>query len=96
MLILIVNLLLGNKTSDPMSGFFMFKKSIFIKSQKKLFKKGYKILLDILYVQNQKIKVIDVKIDFDSRSKGASKMSYKILFLLISMILKKFITKFSI
>ena len=39
MLILIVNLLLGNKTSDPMSGFFMFKKSIFIKSQKKLFKK---------------------------------------------------------
>ena len=28
-LILIVNLLLGNKTSDPMSGFFMFKKKIF-------------------------------------------------------------------
>ena len=27
-LILIVNSLLGNKTSDPMSGFFMFKKNI--------------------------------------------------------------------
>ena len=32
-LILIVNILLGRKTSDPMSGFFMFKKKIFIKSQ---------------------------------------------------------------
>ena len=96
MLILTVNLLLGNKTSDPMSGFFMFKKSLFEKSQKKMIKKGYKILLDILYVQNQKIKVVDVEINFDSRKKGASKMSYKILFNLISMILKKFYTKISI
>ena len=96
MLILTVNLLLGNKTSDPMSGFFMFKKSLFEKSQKKMIKKGYKILLDILYVQNQKIKVVDVEINFDSRMKGASKMSYKILFNLISMILKKFYTKISI
>ncbi|MEC7169200.1 MAG: glycosyltransferase, partial [Pseudomonadota bacterium] len=32
MLILIVNFLLGRKTSDPMSGFFMFKKEVFSKS----------------------------------------------------------------
>ncbi len=89
-LILIVNLLLGNKTSDPMSGFFMFKKKIFTKSQKKLSAKGYKILLDLLYNKNQKIKVVDVKIDFDSRMKGKSKMGAKILFHLISMILTKF------
>ena len=69
-LILIVNSLLGNKTSDPMSGFFMFKKKIFVKSQRKLIKKGYKILLDLLYINSQKIKVIDVKINFDSRMKG--------------------------
>ncbi len=92
-LILIVKLLLGNKTSDPMSGFFMFKKKIFIKSQKDLIKKGYKILLDLLYNKNQKIKVVDVKIDFDSRAKGKSKMSVKILFYLILMILTKFIIK---
>ena len=93
-LILIVNLLLGKKTSDPMSGFFMFKKKIFLRSQKELIKKGYKILLDLLYVKNQKTKVIDLKINFDSRMKGKSKMSIKILFYLISMILKKFIIKF--
>ena len=92
-LILIVKVLLGNKTSDPMSGFFMFKKNIFVKSQKKLIEKGYKILLDLLYVKNQKIKVVDVKINFDSRVKGKSKMSLKILINLISMILKKFFSK---
>ena len=94
-LILIVNLLLGNKTSDPMSGFFMFKKNIFVKSRRKLFKKGYKILLDLLYNKNQKIRVVDVKINFDSRMKGRSKMNVKILIYLISMILIKFANKFS-
>ena len=76
-LILIVNLLLGKKTSDPMSGFFMFKKEIFRKSQKKLIKKGYKILLDLIYIKNQKVKVIDVDINFDSRIKGKSKNELK-------------------
>ena len=89
-LILVVNSLLGNKTSDPMSGFFMFKKKIFKRSQKKLIKKGYKILLDLLYINNQMVRVIDVNINFDSRMKGKSKMNLKILFYLISMILRKF------
>ena len=80
-LILIVKLLLGNKTSDPMSGFFMLKKKVFMKSQKKLINRGYKILLDLLYIDNQKIKVVDVKINFDSRMKGKSKMSAKVLLL---------------
>ena len=93
-LILIVNLLLGNKTSDPMSGFFVFKKEIFSKSEKKMIKKGYKILLDLLYIKNQNVEVIDVNINFDSRMKGKSKMSLKILLYLISMISKKFINKF--
>lgn len=92
-LILIVNLLLGSKTTDPMSGFFMFKKRIFEKHEHKLIKKGYKVLLDLIYVNNQKIKIIDVKINFDSRVKGKSKMNLKILIYLISMISKKFLRK---
>ena len=76
-----------------MSGFFMFKKKIYVKSEKKMFKKGYKILLDLLYNKGQKIKVIDVKINFDSRMRGKSKMNVKILFYLISMILSKYIVK---
>ena len=76
-----------------MSGFFMFKKEVFAKSQKKLIKKGYKILLDLIYIKNQKVKIIDVNINFDSRIKGKSKMSLKILYYLTSMILSKLFIK---
>ena len=76
-----------------MSGFFMFKKNVFTKSKKKLINKGYKILLDLLYNKNHKIKVIDVSINFDSRKKGKSKMSIKILFYLITMIFTKLFVK---
>ena len=44
-----------------------------------MIKKGYKILLDLLYIKNQNVEVIDVNINFDSRMKGKSKMNLKIL-----------------
>ena len=47
----------------------------------------------LIYIKNQSVKVIDVNINFDSRIKGKSKMSLKILIDLVSMILKKFISK---
>ena len=93
-LIITVNLLLGNKTSDPMSGFFIFKKKIFIKNQFKLFNKGYKILLDLLYLDRLNNKIYDVEIKFNTRKKGKSKMSTKILFSLINVILFKIYAKF--
>ena len=93
-LILLVNLLLGNKTSDPMSGFFLFKKKIFLENQSKLFKKGYKILLDLIYTNKSKYKICDVQINFDSRKKGRSKMNLKVVFSLILMIFSKFYGKF--
>ncbi len=88
-LIFIVNILLGNKTSDPMSGFFIFKKEIFIKNKYKLFNKGYKILMDLIYLDKKYQKIYDVKINFANRKKGESKMNMKILFSLIYMILYK-------
>ena len=93
-LILVVNILLGNKTSDLMSGFFIFKKSIYKKNKKKLFKKGYKILMDLLYSNNSYKKIYDIEINFDTRKKGKSKMNLKILLLLLNMILFKFYAKF--
>ena len=48
-LIFIVNIFLGFRTNDPMSGFFAFKKEIYFKNKKKLFNRGYKILLDLIY-----------------------------------------------
>ena len=92
-LIFIVNILLGNKTSDPMSGFFIFKKEIFIRNKYKLFNKGYKILMDLIYLDEKYQKIYDVKINFANRKKGESKMNMKILLSLIYMIIYKLYAK---
>ena len=88
-LIFLINSLLGKKTTDPMSGFFLFKKKIFLNSKKKFFKKGYKILADIIYNNKEYVKIKDVKINFKKRIYGESKISFKVLLYLIIFILKK-------
>ena len=88
-LILIVSLVLGKKTNDPMSGFFLFNKNL-IKKTKNLSKVGYKILLDLIYSTDKDIKIVDVDINFKTRNRGYSKMSLKTLLVLIYVILIKF------
>ena len=88
-LIITINIFLGKKTSDPMSGFFLFKKKIFLKSKHKFYKKGYKILADIIYLDKNKVLVNDVKINFKKRKHGKSKINFKVLIYLIYFIFKK-------
>ena len=88
-LILLISLLLNKKTDDPMSGFFIFKKKIYELNKNKLFAKGYKILFDLIYASSEKLKIIDVDINFRKRSEGNSKMGFKVIFILILIITKK-------
>jgi len=90
-LVLFVSFFLGKKTKDPMSGFFLFKKELFENAKKNLLKDGYKILLDLIYTkENNKKKILDVPINFNSRKKGESKMKFNIIIKLIKMILLKY------
>ena len=75
---------LNFKTKDPMSGFFIFKKKIFIKNKKKYFGKGFKILADFIVNSKSILKTQDVYIDFKRRYQNKSKMNYKILLILIN------------
>ena len=84
-----LNIALGKKTSDPLTGFFLFKKEIYKKNKKLLFAKGYKILADLIYSSKEKLNIIDVSINFGNRARGESKMSLKILIILISFIAQK-------
>ena len=90
-LIFIVNIFLGFRTNDPMSGFFAFKKEIYFKNKKKLFNRGYKILLDLIYSSSPKLNIADVFIRFKSRGEGYSKISYKIIYFLGIIVIQKFI-----
>jgi len=75
------------KTTDPMSGFFLFKKKLYKKNKKYYFGKGFKILADILINSKDKLKTKDVYIDFNRRYESESKMSLKILLILIQFYL---------
>lgn len=71
------------KTSDPMSGYFLLDKKIYLKNKKRFFGKGFKILSDILINTKETLKVEDVYINFKRRYESKSKMNYKILLILI-------------
>lgn len=88
-LIFFFKLLIGNLTNDPMAGFFIFKREIYSKKKKILFKRGYKILSDLLYSGNNSFKTKDFMIKFNYRETGKSKMNFKVLLNLILFILKK-------
>ena len=95
LLIFTINYLLGSKTKDPMSGFFIFKKKIYLKNKKFIFNRGYKILLDLIYPSRKKLKILDINIDFRSRGSGSSKINYKIIYFLVLIIIKKFFLRVS-
>ena len=72
-----------------MSGFFLFNKDIYFKNKKKLYMKGFKILADLIYSQKF-LKINDVIIKFNYRTKGKSKLNFNILILLIKFMTLKF------
>lgn len=92
-IIFTTNLLLSKKTSDPMTGFFIFKKSIY-KKNNSYFGKGFKILMDLIYSSKNQLKIKDVYIDFKLRKYNKSKMNFKILIYIIQFIIIKFFKRF--
>jgi dolichol-phosphate mannosyltransferase len=92
-IVIIINILLGKRTSDPLSGFFIFKKKIFNENKKKLFSRGFKILSDVIYSSKKNLVLKDYKINFNYRNAEKSKMRFKVLIVLIVFILKTFILR---
>ena len=88
-LIFLISFLFKKKTTDPMSGFFLFKKKFYVRNKNFFFGKGYKILADFIYSTPEKLKIIDYKIKFIIRKKGKSKISFKILMILIFFIFSR-------
>ncbi len=89
LIILIFNTLLKKYTNDPMSGFFLFNKKIFMNSNV-FFGKGFKILIDLIYNTNENILCKDVYIDFQHRKRNKSKMNIKILIYILEFTFKNF------
>ena len=85
----IYNFFLGYKVSDPMTGFSIFKKKIFKKYHSKLYGKGWKLLADLIY-NEENFKIIEQKISFDKRLYHYSKINLSVLQNVIGLFLYKF------
>jgi dolichol-phosphate mannosyltransferase len=72
-------LLVGQTLTDPMSGYFMTRRSVFDRTIYDLSQQGYKILLDILSSSSTKLKVVEIPYVFRSRARGSSKIDTMVL-----------------
>jgi dolichol-phosphate mannosyltransferase len=70
----LAGLLLHSELTDPMSGFFMIRRSAFDQVVRRLSNQGYKILLDILLSAPGCLCVEEVPYTFRSRTRGESKL----------------------
>lgn len=94
LLILFINLMLGKKVSDPMSGFFIFKKKFYNLNKKNVYKSGFKILLNLLYSTNKNLKIFENRIIFKKRFNNKSKMNLIVLFHIIISLIYYLILRF--
>ena len=69
----ITKMFIGNNITDPMSGFFMIRRTCFLQAAPSLSGRGFKILLDIL-PSNKKICTKELPYQFGKRTVGESKL----------------------
>lgn len=72
-------LVVGGRTTDPMSGFFMFRRDLLDDVVYDLSGQGYKILLDILASARRPLRVEEVPFVFRVRTEGESKISAMVI-----------------
>jgi len=75
-------LILGINVSDPMSGFFLLSRPAYNKVRRYMNPKGFKILLEILYILNKvesSARIREHGIFFRCRIAGESKLSTKVI-----------------
>ena len=87
-------LLHRNKTSDPMSGFFMIGRALFDEVNNKLASDGFKILLDILASSRRKLNIGEVSYTFRTREFGESKLTMRVLGDFAMLLIDKSIGRF--
>jgi len=72
-------MVIGGRTSDPMSGFFMFRRDLLDEIVYDLSAQGYKILLDMLASARRPLRVEEVPFVFRRRAEGESKISAMVI-----------------
>jgi len=81
----------GRELTDPMSGFFMLKRSAFDASVRQLSQEGYKILLDIVASSPASSRIKELPYVFGLRQHGESKLDSLVVLDYVALLLDKLI-----
>jgi dolichol-phosphate mannosyltransferase len=76
----------GVGLSDPMSGFFMFRRSLFDEVEPRLYGRGFKILLDIVLSCRRAVAYREIPYTMRARQHGDSKLSAAVVWDLLIML----------
>jgi dolichol-phosphate mannosyltransferase len=82
-------LLLGTQLSDPMSGFFMLRRSFLDRVVRKIYGRGFKILLDLFASSDQPVKYTELPYTMRTRQLGESKLGFRVTLEFFMMLLYK-------
>ncbi|MFA7230391.1 MAG: polyprenol monophosphomannose synthase [Victivallaceae bacterium] len=88
---LMAKIILDVNVKDPMSGFFAIRKSAFNKVRGDLNPQGFKIMLELLFLVTHSVEdfhITECGITFGKRIHGKSKLSFKVIFQFLKMLLK--------
>jgi dolichol-phosphate mannosyltransferase len=83
------SILVGNRTSDPMSGFFMARRQVVNNCVYDLSQQGYKILLDLIASSPQSTVIEEVAYTFRERAEGESKLSAMVVAEFVFLVVEK-------
>jgi dolichol-phosphate mannosyltransferase len=75
----LVSRLLTKKLSDPMSGFFMVRRQFLEKVVRRLYGRGFKILLDLIAAARGDVRIAELPYSMRSRSHGESKLGVRVV-----------------
>ncbi len=77
------------RLTDPMSGFFMLRRDLFVRLAPRLTGQGFKILLDLILSSPEKLRVREVPVTFQPRVAGESKLDVLILLQFAGLLVDK-------
>jgi dolichol-phosphate mannosyltransferase len=80
---------LGVRLSDPMSGFFMMRRSLLDAIAPKLSTQGFKLLLDIVASSPSSLRIVERPFEFRPRIHGHSKLDSLVVLEFLGLILAK-------
>ncbi len=90
----ISQILIGTLVTDPMSGFFVLKKSYFNRVMYVLHGKGFKILLDLLLVPHYKPRYKEVAYTMRERLHGSSKLNALVIWEFFTLLMAKAVGRY--